>query len=158
MYGGWKWCNGTTGSHAGIFIMNKRNQFQEELHQRLQEVQISCRDAIRVILDRDTPETFFYLDPPYPGCVQQHYSGYTIEHLEELLRVLQTIKGKFILSNYWNDTLRKYTEENNWNYREIEVDLRITNLGRGARKKEMQYRTEVLIYNYTIQKGLFDND
>jgi DNA adenine methylase len=156
MYGGWKWCNGTTGSHVGIFTMGKRNEFQEELHQRLQAVQISCRDAICIIRDRDTPETFFYLDPPYPGCVQQHYSGYTIEHLEELLQVLQTIKCKFILSNYWNDTLRRYTEENNWNYREIKVDLRVTNLGRGRRKKETQYRTEVLIYNYTIQKGLFD--
>jgi DNA adenine methylase len=157
MHGGWKWCNGTSGGHTGTFIKGKRDEFSEQLHLRLDSVQISCRDAIRVILDRDSTDTFFYLDPPYPGCVQQHYSGYTIEHLEELLRVLQTIKGKFILSNYWNDTLRRYTEEKRWNYKEIEVDLRITNLGRGIRKKETQYRTEVLICNYTIEKGLFDD-
>ncbi|MDR1370150.1 MAG: DNA adenine methylase [Dysgonamonadaceae bacterium] len=157
MHGGWKWCNGTTGGHTGTFIKYKREEFTERLHQRLDNVQISCRDALRVIQDRDTPETLFYLDPPYPGCVQQHYSGYTLEHLEELLRLLETIQGKFILSNYWSDLLKDYTGKNSWNYREIEVDLRITNLGRGTRKKETQFRTEVLIYNYTIQKGLFDN-
>ena len=156
MHGGWKWCNGTTGGHTGTFIKYKRNEFAEQLHQRLDDVQISCRDAIRVIKDRDSPDTFFYLDPPYPGCYQGHYSGYTIESLEELLQLLTTIKGKFMLSNYWSDILRKYQEENKWNYREIEVSLRLTNLGRGNRKKKTSSRIEVLIYNYTIQKGLFD--
>jgi DNA adenine methylase len=156
MYGGWKWCNGNNGGHTGIFIKGKREEFTERIHQRLDNVQISCRDALRVIQDRDTYETLFYLDPPYPGCVQQHYSGYTLENLEELLRILQTIKGKFILSNYWSDLLKGYVKANKWNYREIKVDLRITNLGLGIRKKETQFRTEVLVYNYTIHKGLFD--
>ncbi|MDO9634245.1 MAG: DNA adenine methylase [Paludibacter sp.] len=156
MHGGWKWCNGTSGGHTGTFIKGKRNEFSEYLHNRLEKVQISCRDALRVISDRDSAETFFYLDPPYPGCFQQHYSGYTHEHLEELLKLLETIKGKFILSNYWCDELRTYVKRNNWNYREIEVSLRLGNLGRGNRVKKTQYRTEVLVYNYDIQKGLFD--
>lgn len=157
MHGGWKWCNGTTGGHTGTFIKGKREEFTEQLCQRLDNVQISCRDALRVIQDRDSPDTLFYLDPPYPGCVQQHYAGYTIEDLEELLILLQAIKGKFILSNYWSELLKKYMEENNWLFKEIEVDLKITNLGRGSRKRETQYRTEVLIYNYIIQPGLFDD-
>jgi DNA adenine methylase len=157
MHGGWKWCNGTTGGHTGTFIRGKRNEFTEQLHNRLDNVQISCRDALRVISDRDTPATFFYLDPPYPGCNQQHYSGYTHADLEELLKLLTTIKGKFILSNYWSDVLRDYVSGQEWHYREIEVDLRISNLGRGeTRKKQTQYRTEVLIYNYDLPKGLFD--
>ena len=157
MHGGWKWCNGTTGGHTGTFIKGKRNEFSERLYQRLDNVQISCRDALRVIQDRDTPETFFYLDPPYPGCNQQHYSGYTEENLEELLSLLSTIKGKFILSNYWCDILRKYVNKQKWSFKEIEVDLRISNLGRGvARKKVTQYRTEVLVYNYQLNKDLFN--
>ena len=157
MHGGWKWCNGTTGGHTGTFIKGKRNEFSEQLHRRLDNVQISCRDALRIIQDRDTPETFFYLDPPYPGCNQQHYSGYTEENLEELLSLLSTMKGKFILSNYWCKTLRKFIDQYGWNYKEIEVDLRISNLGRGAtRKKITQYRTEVLVYNYQLNKNLFN--
>jgi DNA adenine methylase len=62
MHGGWKWCNGTTGGHTGTFIKRKREEFTERLHQRLDNVQISCRDALRVIQDRDTPETLFYLE------------------------------------------------------------------------------------------------
>jgi len=156
MHGGWKWCNGTSGGHTGDFIKNKRNEFQEQLHQRLDNVQISCRDAIRVILDRDSPSTFFYLDPPYPGCYQGHYAGYTTDDLQELLRILTTVKGKFILSNYWSDILKIYQEKNEWNFREIEVSLRITNLGRGTKENKTQTRTEVLVYNYEIKKGLFD--
>ncbi|MEA4975699.1 MAG: DNA adenine methylase [Paludibacter sp.] len=156
MHGGWKWCNGTSGGHTGTFIKGKRNQFSESLHNRLDNVQISCRDALRVIQDRDSAETFFYLDPPYPGCFQSHYKGYTHDNLEELLKLLETIKGKFILSNYWCDELTTYIERNNWNYREIEVDMKVTNLGRGKREKQTKYRTEVLVYNYDIQKGLFD--
>jgi DNA adenine methylase len=156
MHGGWKWSNGTTGGHTGTFIKNKREEFAEQLHQRLSEVQISCRDALRVIADRDTPDTFFYLDPPYPGCNQAHYSGYTHENLEDLLRILTKIKGTFILSNYWSDVLKTYVKENSWSFRELEVNLKLTNLGRGTREKKTQRRTEVLVYNYTIEKKLFD--
>lgn len=156
MHGGWKWCNGTSGGHAGTFIKRKRNDFTKLLQTRLEDVQISCRDAIRVILDRDRPETFFYIDPPYPGSYQGHYKGFTMEDLEELLQVLAGIKGKFILSNYWNDTLREYIKANGWNYCEIEVSLHITNLGRFNPNKKNQKRTEVLIYNYTNKQGLFN--
>lgn len=157
MHGGWKWCNGTSGGHTGTFIKGKRNEFTSDLRNRLDDVQISCRDALRVIQDRDSPETFFYLDPPYPGCFQSHYKGYTFENLEELLKLLESIKAKFILSNYHSELLSKYITNNNWNYVEIEVDMKVTNLGRGKRKKATQYRTEVLVYNYDIQKTLFDH-
>lgn len=156
MHGGWKWCNGTSGGHTGTFIKNKRSDFSEQLHIRLNDVQISCRDALRVVQDRDTAGTFFYLDPPYPGSYQQHYSGYTHKDLFELLQLLGTIKGKFILSNYWCQTLRYHIKKFGWNYREIEVSLRMTNLGRGKRPgKGIQSRTEILAYNYDIEKNLF---
>ena len=156
MHGSWKWCNGTTGGNTGTYIKKKRNEFSEQLHRRLENVQISCRDAIRVIKDRDSSNTFFYLDPPYPGCYQGHYSGYTDENLEELLSLLSTIKGKFILSNYWCETLHEYVERCKWLYREINVNLRVANLGyRQIRKEPTQCRTEVLVYNYQLNNTLF---
>lgn len=155
MHGGWKWCNGTSGGQSATMIMNKRNDFSEQLHKRLECVQISCRDALRVIQDRDGKDTFFYLDPPYPGCYQQHYSGYTHNDLYDLLQLLSGIKGKFILSNYWCQTLRYHILEYGWNYKSIEVSLRMTNLGRGDRNKSIQKRTEILVFNYDIEKKLF---
>jgi DNA adenine methylase len=157
MHGGWKWCNGPNGGHAGTFIKGKRNEFTARLHDRLDSVQISCRDALRVIRDRDTPETFFYLDPPYPNCNQQHYSGYTEENLEELLSLLSSIKGKFILSNYWSDTLHRHVDQQGWFFKEIEVDNRVSNLVRGEKRSKInRYRTEVLVYNYQSNKNLFN--
>lgn len=151
MPGGWKWCNGSSGSHSAIMIRNKREEFKKELHIRLCDTQISCRDAIRIIKERDTPETFFYLDPPYPGTFQQHYSGYTHKDLFELLHVLSQIKGKFILSNYWCQTLRWHILKFGWNYKAIDVNLKVANLG----KTPVGKRTEILVYNYEIQKTLF---
>lgn len=152
MHGGWKWCNGTSGSHSGVFIKNKRIEFGEQLRDRLDQVQISCRDALRVIKERDSENTFFYLDPPYPGCVQQHYSGYTHSDLYNLLKLLSTIKGKFILSNYWCQTLRYFILKFGWNFRTVELDLKVNHLGRG---QSVEKRTEILVFNYDIEKTLF---
>lgn len=152
MHGGWKWCNGTSGSHSGIFIKNKRIEFKDQLRDRLDQVQISCRDALRVIKERDSANTFFYLDPPYPGCVQQHYSGYTHTDLYNLLELLSTIKGKFILSNYWCQTLRYFILKFGWNFQTVELDLKVNHLGRG---QKIEKRTEILVYNYETEKTLF---
>jgi DNA adenine methylase len=156
MYGGWKWDNGTSGSHTGIFMAGKRADFSTELHRRLENVQISCRDALKVIADRDTPDTFFYLDPPYPNCYQGHYAGYNEADLKKLLIKLVDLKGKFILSNYWSDTLRYYVDCCGWNYKEVDMSMRLTNLGHGCRpERGSQRRTEVLVYNYDIEPTLF---
>lgn len=150
MHGGWKWCNGTSGSNCGVYLAGKRRDFSESLHSRLEHVQISCRDAINVIIERDTPKTFFYLDPPYPGSYQGHYTGYTHKDLYCLLQVLKDIKGRFILSNYWCQTLRWHVLKFGWNVKEIEVNCNVANLG-----ETIQKRTEILVYNYENEKTLF---
>ena len=155
-HGGWKWCNGTSGSHAGIFLSNKRDSLTKDVHERLQHVQISCRDALQVIRDRDSTDTFFYLDPPYPGSVQQHYAGYTHKMLYDLCQLLSTIKGKFILSQYWTQTLRYHILKFGWNYKTIAMTTRVNNLGRHKGKK-MKISQEILVYNFEDpQKTLFD--
>lgn len=51
-------------------LANKRKGFTEEYAIRLQNTQIECCDALRIIRSRDTAETFFYIDPPYVGADQ----------------------------------------------------------------------------------------
>lgn len=142
---GWKFDIGTGGSHIAKTLAHARRNFCPWLKKRLQYVQISCRDALQVIKERDTVDTFFYLDPPYPDTNQGHYSGYTWDNLEELLTLLATIKGTFMLSNYPSDLISKYSADNNWPFRQISF------------KKDsclVQYRkaqkTEVLLMNYEI--------
>jgi len=66
-------------------LHNKRAGFTTDYAIRLQEVQIECCDALRIIGSRDTLETFFYLDPPYVGSDQGHYDGYTQMDFNESL-------------------------------------------------------------------------
>ena len=149
--GGWKWDNGTSGSHSGIIMDGYRNQFTNKIHERLKNVQISCRDALKVIAQRDTEDTFFFLDPPYPGCVQKHYSGFTFDDFEVLLKVLTSIKGKFLLCNFDSEMLTKYVNDNGWNRVVFDMALRVANrVTKGTKRKR-----EVMGDNYTIEPGLF---
>lgn len=148
IHGGWKWCNGAHGSHSGIYFTNRKKDFVKEISVRLNNVQISSRDAIKIINDRDTKLTLFYFDPPYPGSYQGHYCGYTMKEFAQLLERLSSIKGKFILSNFWSHTLRYYIIKNKWNYEKISMPL---NVGLNTKKNR---KTEVLIWNYQTESKL----
>ena len=43
----------------------KKDLICDELIKRLNNVDIECRDALKVIQSRDTEDSFFYVDPPY---------------------------------------------------------------------------------------------
>lgn len=149
--GGWKWDNGTSGSHSAIVMDGYRNQFTKKVYERLKHVQISCRDALKVIAQRDTADTFFFLDPPYPNCTQKHYSGFTDEDLEVLLKLLTAIKGKFMLCNFHSNLLQRYIDENHWNMTTLDMPLRVANrTSKGTKRKQ-----EVMVYNYDIEQKLF---
>jgi DNA adenine methylase len=145
--GGWKYDSGSDGSHSGRQCSNRRNGFQEYAG-RLDTVQISCRDALDVIKYRDRLDTFFYLDPPYPGTDQGHYKGYTENDLEKLLKILESVHGKFILSNYGSEDINKYTVRNGWTVHEF--DLRLS-----APRKKGQRKREILVMNYKPSPKLF---
>ena len=67
---------------------------------RLQKVTILNRDALDIIKKFDSYKSFFYLDPPYPGAYQEYKHKFSIEDFNNLLEILKSIKGKFILSCY----------------------------------------------------------
>ena len=150
--GGWRRDNGTGGSHCGISTDSHRYNFTNKVYERLRFVQISCRDAIEVIKERDTEDTFFYLDPPYINCDQKHYKGYSKNDFQQLLLLLTTIKGKFILSNFMSDLLREYIDKMKWRYKVFDKKCMIPALRSMPRLKQ-----EVLIYNYQTEPNLFDN-
>lgn len=139
--GGWKWDNGTKGSHMGRYIVIRKNEFLEFYTKRIESVQISCRDALKVIDERNQPNAFFYLDPPYPGSDQGHYEGYTLEHLIKLLDKCVQIKGKFMLSCYDLPIIREYAKKHGWIIKTFDMRL-------SAPRQNDRRKTEILVMNY----------
>jgi len=125
-------------------IMNKRELFSEELACRLQDVQIECTDAIRIIESRDTKESFFYIDPPYFNSDCGHYDGYTENDFKGLLNTLSRLQGKFLLSSYPSPILKEYTNSNKWYTWSKEMGVSVNKGITGKRK------IEVLTANYKI--------
>jgi len=75
--------------------------------ERLQGVLIENRPALQVIADHDTPETLFYVDPPYVlGTRQMSGRCYRYEMTDaqhgELLDCLMHVEGMVALSGYSN--------------------------------------------------------
>jgi DNA adenine methylase len=126
-------------------LANKRANFSLDYAARLQHTQIECCNALRVIRSRDTQESFFYLDPPYVGADQGHYAGYTQDDFNALLRTLETLKGKFLLSSFRNAALADFTQRNAWRTIEFAMVCSMSKNGGPRRNK-----VEVLTANYPI--------
>ncbi len=122
---------------------NKIAQLTEEYAIRLQQTQIECTDALRIIRSRDHKEAFHYIDPPYFNSDCGHYDGYSKQDFENLLTTLENIEGKFLMSSYPSDILKQYTKANNWHHIEIEMAVSVSK--KGKRK------IEVLTSNYPIE-------
>lgn len=74
-----------------------------DIHSRLNRVQIEHNDFRKVFETYDTPETFFYCDPPYAPSTRKdnkYECEMTDDHHEDLLNLLKNIKGMAILSGY----------------------------------------------------------
>ncbi|WP_394749469.1 DNA adenine methylase [Spongiimicrobium salis] len=127
-------------------ITKKRNSFTEDYAIRVQNVQIECTDALRVIISRDSPHTFHYLDPPYFNSDCGHYDGYSKDDFENLLKLSATISGKFLLSSYPSDILQEYAKNNGWVQKRIEQPVSVAN-GVGSPGKR---KIEVLTANYDL--------
>lgn len=75
-----------------------------EWHKRLMKVQIDSRDAIELIKYWDSPDTTFYLDPPYVAGTRRDANVYEVEatddHHAQLVRTILECKGAVVLSGY----------------------------------------------------------
>ncbi len=75
-----------------------------EIAQRLQRVQIENAPALEVIQRYDTPQTLFYLDPPYVHVSRGDSAAYGHEMTDndhrDLARLLHRIEGRAVLSGY----------------------------------------------------------
>jgi DNA adenine methylase len=61
--------------------------------ERLRDVSILQQDYKKTVAQLDGPDTFFFLDPPYPG---EWFDKDAVIDLDEFVGVLKGIKGRFI--------------------------------------------------------------
>lgn len=124
-------------------IGNKRESFGASYAARLERVTAESRDAIAVIKQYDTPESFHYCDPPYFNSDCAHYKGYTEQDFRNLLDTLANVQGKFLLSSYPSDLLQEYIDRHGWKHEQIDGRVSV------ARKKtSKKSKTECLTWNY----------
>ena len=72
-----------------------------EFYGRLVSTHITHQDAVICLEQWNSPQSFAYIDPPYVGTEQGHYSGYSEQDLERLVEFLdKEWQGSFILSSY----------------------------------------------------------
>lgn len=98
------WGTSTFGANDSASYMERVDRLQDYV-KRMRGVYIANEDALRFIDRWDSPHTFFYVDPPYPGTSQGHYSGYSVDDFQALVDVLKNISGSFILSCYPMDNI-----------------------------------------------------
>lgn len=127
-------------------VAAKRETFTWEYARRLQNVQLECTDAIKVIRTYDTAQTLFYCDPPYYNSDCGHYDGYTLEDYTALLEALSRIEGKFMLSSYPSPALAEYTARHGW--RTKTYALKVSVSAHGPQKDKV----EVVTANYELEK------
>jgi DNA adenine methylase len=132
LHGGWT--RSTYGHNHPVTWTNKIDHLPQYLD-RMSTMYISSTDALTCIKQWDSPQTFFYCDPPYPGADQGDYGGYTDADFLLLCATLDSIKGSFVLSNYDH-----YAPPTHWERHEIQATMSAQRHREGANRK----RTEVL--------------
>lgn len=88
------------------------------VHFRLRQVLIEHQDCMKIIQDFDTPDTVFYLDPPYLdtsiGCYKHTMTETEHKHMLDLVF---DSKGFFAVSGYSHPLYEKYPWEKRYSWK-----------------------------------------
>lgn len=116
---------------------------------RMQGVMIERADFKTIIEKYDSEEALFYVDPPYVGREKFYAGGFTLQDHYELGELLNSVKGKVVLSYYDDPIIQEMYSH--WNIERHEAFKQAVggqNIGGQAE--------ELLIMNYeTKQLTLF---
>jgi len=134
------WGRSVYGRNLQSTWIQKISRLPEYLN-RMAAAGIASTPALKFIQQYDSPQTFFYIDPPYPETDQGHYKGFTIDDFNELTDLLRTIQGSFILSCYDFEGMRISDE---WERVEIEAHCFASGKGKVNGDRSRRATTEEL--------------
>lgn len=97
-----------------------------EASKRFLSVQIENRDAFKLIREFDSPDTLFYLDPPYVFSTRGNQSkSYSHEFTDsdhyEFAELLYSLQGFVVLSGYDSAIYKELFEDKGWIRRDKEM-------------------------------------
>ncbi len=108
-----------------------------EIVQRLLRVQIENAPALEVIERFDSPDTLFYLDPPYVHAERGDVSAYGTEMTDEdhieLAELLHQCEGRFAVSGYRSELYDDLFEA----WRRVDADPKLCHSVRSPRRESM---------------------
>jgi DNA adenine methylase len=111
-----------------------------EVHARLRRVEIRNQDAVKFIKELDSPETFYFVDPPYVHETRTTTGEYQHEMTDtqhiELLDTLAAIEGKFLLSGYPSAMYDSAARLHGWRVVDVEIDNKAS--GRRVKEKKVE--------------------
>jgi DNA adenine methylase len=117
------------------------------VHERLRQVVVENMDALDLIRRDDEPTTLFYCDPPYLHATRATTGEYAHEMSDQdhgnLLGVLASLRGKFMLSGYRSDLYDEAAAEHGWRREDFDLP---NNAAGGKSKRRM---TESLWMNFS---------
>lgn len=140
--------NGTFGydrvGTTRLKVINSRDSITQELCDRLQHATIESEDGLSIIRRYDTESAFHFVDPPYVGSNCGHYSGsFNEQNLRELLDLLSTVKGKFMLTMFPNDDIADFAARFGWSIVKVE---RTISASINSRRRQQEW----IVMNYTL--------
>lgn len=125
-----------------------KDAFSEALSQRLEHATIENRNALDVIACYDASEAFHFVDPPYIGTDCGHYEGtFSEQNMEQLLQLLEGVKGKFMLTMFPYGRIEEYAQRNGWRIHRIERTI-------SASKQSRRRQEEWIVCNYEKEEKM----
>lgn len=84
--------------YKNVGVKFKNQKTYDKIRNRMSGVKVHSEDFRKVIKRYDSPDTLFYLDPPYSRAEQNKDYREVGLDIYDVCNFLKTIKGKFILS------------------------------------------------------------
>ena len=138
------------GKYPSKYDTLKKKLQDQKITDRLKQITaVEKIDCIDLIKKYDSPDTFFYVDPPYYNMEFYYSKDFPREKHQELADTLAQIKGKFALSYYDFDDLKLFYPESQFNWhRQSVYRSAATRSGKDKDYKTKSKGTEILIMNY----------
>lgn len=120
----------------------KNEDFRKKLDKINMRLNLDFEDAVKEL---DGENTFLYFDPPYYNT-ENYYSfhEFGLEDHERLSKVLKNMKGKFALSYYEFEDLKKWFPEDKYRW----IRKEFTKNSAAKKGKKQTKGEEILILNY----------